>query len=156
MKLRSLAAFAMAAFIGAASTPARAETLFVGGALVSARTSQCGNSVVPGDVGRMTYRPSGGALGNGPDSNLAFFTSRASYAMNVPGARFQFGVNYGGQSVNSQLSVTPKAGGVTQWVQAPNNIGAATQKLDVTASIANFFGITGCSVTFQMSLLKVG
>jgi len=156
MTLRPIVPVAAATLALAFASPAQSETLFVGSAMVSARTSQCGNSVVTGDFGRMTYRPSGAALGNGGDSNLAFLTSRASYSMNVPGGRFQFGVNYGGQSVNSQLTITPKAGGVTQWVQAPQNIGPSTPNLDITASIANFFGITGCSVTFQMSLLNAG
>lgn len=156
MTCRPIAAIGLAALASFAAAPARAETLFVGSAMISALTSACSPSFVVGDFGRMTYRPSGGNLGNGGDSNLSFQTSRASYAMNVPNNRFQFGVNYGGQSVSSQLTVLTKAGGVTQWVQDPAAIGPGTVKLDITASIANFFSITGCTATFQMSLVNSG
>jgi hypothetical protein len=147
---------AAAALLIAAMSPARAETLFVGSAMVTARTSECGDSISPGDFGRMTYRPVGARLGNDGSSYLLFVTSRASYAMSVANNQFQLNVNYGGQSVNSQLSVTPRAGGVTQWVQAPRTIGPATDGIEITGSIGNFFAIKGCVVTFQANLLKDG
>ncbi|RXF73652.1 hypothetical protein [Hansschlegelia zhihuaiae] len=153
--MRTLAALTGAAALSvAAVAPAAAETLFVGSAMVTARTAKCGDAIAAGDFGRMTYRPVGVRLGNDGSSYLLFVTSRASYGMSVPNNQFQLNVNYGGQSINSQLSVTPRTGGVTQWVQAPRTIGPATPGLEITGSIANFFAIKGCTVTFQANLLN--
>lgn len=146
----------LATFIGlVAPAPAMAEIVYVGDAFVQAVTPKCRNVIAAGDYARLIYRPAIPGFGNGADSYLAYVPGRASYAMTVPNNTFQARVNYAGQSVGSTLNVQTKTGGVLDWQQDPQQPDLSGRSMTVTASIANFWTITGCTVTFQTNLLRV-
>jgi hypothetical protein len=132
---------------------ANAETLWVGNAQVVAATPQCQGTVAAGDFYRAVYRPMGTSIGNGANSHLALFSQRSSFAMRVPNKTFQDGVNYVGQTVNSSISVTSRAGGILNW-QESEAFGGPLRS-NVVASIANFFGTTGCTGTVSMGLVRL-
>jgi hypothetical protein len=127
---------------------AQAETLWVAEARVIATTTQCANTTGVGDFFRAIFRPRGVPIGNGADSQLALFSQRTSFWMRVPNNSFRFGVNYTGHIINSSLTFTSKAGGILDWSEsAPFGAPAIS---NVTASIANFYGTTGCTATLRM------
>jgi hypothetical protein len=147
--------FATAAVAVSVAMPASAETLWVGNVLVTAATDQCGSAAEEGGYFRSVYRPAGVPLGNGANSYLTYLGQRSSYAMTVPNNQFQFGVNYTASGVTSEIKIVSKAGGITQWVQNPVSVSTNTTFITVTASIANFFAVTGCTATFQGHYVRV-
>ncbi|GLK79553.1 hypothetical protein [Methylopila turkensis] len=151
MKTAVLAGCVAAAF----ATGANAEIMYVGSAAVTAASTACGNSATVGDYARITYRPAYPAFGNSGDSYLAYVTTRASFAMTVPANTFRAGINYSGQSVGSTLNVASRAGGITAWTQAPATPATDTSSINVTATFANFWTISGCTVSLRFNLLRV-
>jgi len=145
----------LAAVAASAAAPAAAETVFVGGATIRTVTTQCGSAATVGDYGRLIYRPASPGLDNGADSYLAFVFNRAAYAMTVPNNTFRINVNYAGQGVGSTLNVSTKTGGITQWTLSPATLAATTPSTTLTATLANFWAITGCTVTFNAYLIRV-
>lgn len=127
---------------------ARAESLWVAEARVIAVTTQCSGSTAVGDFFRAIYRPAGASIGNGANSHLALFSQRSSFVMRVPNNKFQFGVNYTGQVVSSTITISSHAGGILQWSESAA-FGSPVAS-NVTASLANFFGKTGCTATLRM------
>lgn len=131
-----------------AVTPAGAETLWFGEGFVVARTTQCGDSVSLGDFAKVTYRPAGTTNGNGADSSLSWVSSRASHTMLVTNNSFRPAINYRGQSITSKAGYASKAGGILAFTETP---GPSTD-LGLEATFANFYTITGCTVTFRAAL----
>lgn len=145
----------LAAALLVAASAVRAETVFVGDSLVLAATSQCGTAISVGETARFTYRPTGSGLGNGADSYLAYIGNRSSYAMTVPGNTFRERVNYAGQAMSSSLSLKTETGGITGWDQKPAKASADVENLELTATLANFWAVVGCTVTIRSNLLRV-
>jgi hypothetical protein len=134
---------------------AAAETVWVGNSFLTSTTAACGSNIQVNDYARVLFRPAGADLGNGGDSYFAYLSQRSSYGMSVPGNSFQFGVNYGGQAVSSRLSLTNKAGGITQWVMNPAVPTTGTLSITLTASITNFFAIKDCTVTLVSAMQQL-
>lgn len=140
----------------AGTSPAAAETTWAGTAfLVSATTPCAGSGIAKGDFGRLLYRPTGSGLGNGANSTLTYISSRSSFTMYVPNNGFRPRINYGGTIISSTLSIVSKTGGILDWATTPSTFGINTNDATVTAGIANFFGITGCTVSLRGSLVKI-
>lgn len=127
---------------------AQAESLWVAEARVIAATTQCSGTVAVGDFFRAIYRPMGTAIGNGANSHLALFSQRSSFVMRVPNNKFRGNVNYVAQVVSSTITITSHGGAILSW-QETAPFGSPVSSA-VTASIANFFGKTGCTGTVRM------
>lgn len=135
--------------------PARAESLWVGTAFVTEATSVCGSAATVGDFARLIYRPAGTSLGNDADSTLAYITSRASVTMFVPNNTFRANINYSGQSISSQVTITTRTGGILGWTLSPSVLATSTPRASLTARLANFFAVSGCTVSLQANLAKI-
>ncbi|MFC3691354.1 hypothetical protein [Chenggangzhangella methanolivorans] len=142
-------------FAALAASGAEAETVFVGDSLVLSTTTTCGTSIAAGETARLTYRPAGAKLGNGGDSYLAYVANRSSFTMTIAGAVFGSGQNYAGQNVSSYLGVATIVGGVVGWQQSPAKIGPDTETIELTATLANYLTIKGCTVTIRSNLIQV-
>lgn len=142
-------------FAALAAPDAKAETLFVGDTLVLSTTTACGTSITVGETARFTYRPAGSKLGNGGDSYLAYVANRSSFTMTVAGNLFGVGRNYAGQNVSSYLGIASVSGGITGWQQSPTKIGTGTETIELTATIANYLAINGCTVTIRSNLIEM-
>jgi hypothetical protein len=149
--MRRLILAAAAALLSAFG--AHGETLWIGNAQLIAATSACVNSVTVGDFFRAIYRPMGVPLGNGANSHLALLAQRSSFVMRVPNNTFRASINYVGQTVGSTIGITSKAGGILGW-QESAGFGSPLVS-NVTASIANFYGVTGCTGTVRMALMRL-
>lgn len=140
--------FLLAAIAALLTHGAHAEILWVAEARVVAVNAPCGDTVAIGDFFRAIYRPKGPSIGNGANSQLALFSQRSSFWMQVPNNTFQFGVNYVGHIISSNLTFTSKAGAILDWSESPA-FGAPVAS-NVTATIANFYGDAGCTATLRM------
>ena len=143
MRRLLFAAFALLTISGA-----RAETLWVAEARVIAVTPNCANSIEVGDFFRAIYRPKGATIGNGANSHLALFSQRSSFWMRVPNGAFRDGINYVGYYINTTLSFAGVSGAILDWQESAASGEPASS--NVTASIANFFGIKQCTATLRM------
>lgn len=143
--------FLVAGLAIGAATPAGAETLWFGEGIVVARTTACGDSVSVGDFAKVTYRPAGATNGNGADSSLSWVASRSSHTLRVMNNSFRPAINYAGQSITSKAGYASKAGGILAFTETP---GPGTD-LGIEATFANFYTITGCTVTLRAALLPL-
>ena len=135
---------------------AQAETVWVGNSFIDAVSggTTCTSIFSVGDTGRLVFRPRGGALGNGGDSQLAYLSSRSAFQMIVSSGDFKTNVNYAGQSEGSTGNVGSNTGGILAWTQSPTTIGSGTPYIKVVAKFANFFRISGCSVTLRSNMIQ--
>jgi hypothetical protein len=138
---------------------ARAETIWVGQAFIVAKQEStpgiCGDAASIGDYSKIVYRPASAPLGNGADSYLSYVGRRTSLVLFVPNNTFRSGINYSGTYVSSQLNFGTKVGGVTAWSLTPTVLAADTLTATLTATFANFFGVTGCTVSWRADLERV-
>ena len=149
--MRLVLAAGLAAMV-AASTPAWAETVWVGDALVTSAPSLCGSAAAVGDYATLIYRPAGTALGNAADSYLAYVSQRANMTMQVPNNTFRSGVNYASRYVTSYIAFGTNVAGVTAWALSPPTLATTTTHATLTATLANFYGVTGCTVSIRAAL----
>lgn len=133
---------------------ASASTLWVGNVFVTAAAPACGDVAAVGDYASLVYRPAGASLGNSADSYLSYVGTRAAFAMTIPNGQFRAGVNYGGEYVSSKLKFGSNAGGVTVWAQTPSTVSTAVPTVELKATLANFYGVVGCVVSLQASLIR--
>ena len=148
--MKRILVFALTVF----SAPSvNAETLWIGNAFVTTAVQPtCGSAAAVGDFDRVIYRPAGGSLGNGADSYFAYIGQRANFTMTVPGNTFTAGLNYAGQGVSSFINFSSKVGGITNWTMAPPTLDASVKHATLTATLANFFTVTGCTVSLRADL----
>lgn len=159
MKRSIVTVLGAAGALALAPMAARAQTVWTGNMFVTAVPSptNCINSsgVSVADVGdfyRALYRPAGTALGNGADSYLALVSQRSAFAITVPNNSFRAGINYASSYVSSTVGFGSNAAGITQWQQSPTSPGTGTANVTLTATLANFWNLTGCTVTLQGAL----
>lgn len=150
--------FALPVFGALALLPtlAVAQTTWIGNVFISAVPSpaSCLNSsgasvAEVGDYYRGLYRPAVSGLGNGADSYLALVGQRSSFTLMVPNNTFRAGINYGSSYVSSSINFGSNTAGITAWSQAPATPGANAANLTLTATLANFWNVKGCTVTLQ-------
>lgn len=135
---------------------ARAETSWVGTAMVlPTPPAICGTAAGTGDYATLIYRPAGAVFGNGANSYLAYVGRRSNFTMMVPGALFQAGVNYASRYVTSWIVLASNTGGVTAWSMSPATLSPSTQSATLEATFANFYGVSGCTVTLRAGLSRV-
>lgn len=135
---------------------ASAQTTWIGNVFVSAvpAPASCLNSsgvtvAEVGDAYRGMYRPAVSGLGNGADSYLALVGTRSSFTIMVPNNTFRAGINYGSSYVSSTINFGSNTAGITAWTQVPVTPAATTLNVTVTATLANFWNVKGCTVTLQ-------
>lgn len=156
MKPVMTSSIAALCFVACACGVARAETSWVGTAFVMPTPPEiCGTAAASGDTATLIYRPAGAAFGNGADSYLAYIGQRSNFTMLVPGALFQAGVNYASRYVTSYIAFGSNTAGVTAWSMAPTTLSASTPSATLQATFANFYGVTGCTVTLRAALSRV-
>lgn len=146
-----------AAFAALASNAANAATVWIGNGFIEAVSggSTCTSTFTVGDFGRMLFRPRGGPLGNGGDSNLVYVTNRSAFQMQVQNGDFQTGATLVNQSEGSTGKIGTGTNQVTSWSQGPaGTIGTGTETIKVVGKFTNFFRITNCNVTIRMHLLQ--
>jgi|APTNR8051073442_1049403.scaffolds.fasta_scaffold54207_1 hypothetical protein len=153
---------ALAGFIGLAAfcpAAAHAETTWIGNVFVTAvpAPDKCinssGNPVAEvGDYYRGLFRPAGTALGNGADSYFALVGQRSSFTITVPNNSFQAGINYGSSYVSASINFGSNTAGITRWTQVPATPAPGTANVNLTATLANFWNVRGCTVTLQGAL----
>lgn len=136
-----------------------AATIWTGNMFVTAvpAPAKCVNSsgttvAEVGDYYRGLYRPAGTALGNGANSYLALISQRSSFAITVPNNSFQAGINYGSSYVSSTIGFGSNSAGITRWQQSPTTPATGTPNVTLTTTLANFWNLTGCTVTLQGAL----
>lgn len=153
--MKSVAAATLALSLLCAGA-ARAETSWVGTAMVMfTPPAVCGSAASAGDYGTMIYRPWGTALGNGANSYLAYIGQRSNFTMMVPGAPFQAGVNYSSRYVTSNIALGTNTAGVIAWSMSPSSLSASVQSATLEATFANFYNVSGCTVTLRAALSRV-
>lgn len=152
-------ALSLAGVLALFPTLVRAETTWIGNIFVSAVAvpSKClnsnGSSVADvGDYYRGLFRPAVSGLDNGADSYLALVGQRSSFTIMVPNNTFQAGINYGSSYVSSSLSFGSNSAGITRWTQSPATPTATTNSINITATLANFWNVKGCTVTLRGAL----
>ena len=145
--------FVAATFISSVATVAQAETLWVGNAFVTvAPQPTCGTAATVSDYSRIIYRPASVPLGNGADSYFAYIGNRADFTMTTPGNTFRSGINYGAHFVTSNINFGSNVGAITAWTLTPAVISASQTNYTLKATFANFYGVTGCTVSLQANL----
>ncbi len=145
--------FIFAALATLIAASAHAETLWLGNAFVTAAVQPtCGVAATVGDYSRVIFRPAGVSLGNGGNSYFAYIGTRSSLTFYVPGNSFRPGINYGAYFLNSYVSFGGNIAGITAWTLTPPVISAVQKNYTLTATFANFFDLTGCTVSLKADL----
>lgn len=142
--------FFLTAFV---CVPAHAETVWLGNAFVTQVEAVCGNAASVGDFQTAIYRPAGVPLGNDADSYFALVSQRANFTMQVPNNTFRAGINYGSRYITSQLKFGSNVGGILNWTMSPQVLDTTVKQAKLTFTIANYFGVKGCTTTFQVALV---
>lgn len=156
MKRSSLFVLPLVGVVGLLPAVASAQTTWIGNVFISAIPSpaNCVNSsgvsvAAVGDYYRGLYRPAVSGLGNGADSYLALVGQRSSFTIMAPNNTFRAGINYASSYVSSSINFGSNTAGITAWTQAPATPGAGTANITLTATLANFWNVKGCTVTLQ-------
>ena len=146
-----------AALLAASVATAKAETVWIGNGFIDfvGGPSSCTGTFSVGDSFRLVFRPRGGPLGNGIDSQLALVGTRSSVIMRIAADDFAAGKNYAPLSVGSTLTIGSTPGGaVTVWQQTPASLAANTPSVKIVARFSNFFRITGCFLEVRGKLVR--
>jgi hypothetical protein len=137
-----------AALAVVSASGASAETVFIGNVFLDsvAGDSRCASTFAVNDFARAIFRPRGGALGNGGDSQFAYVTTRSAFVMLVQNGDFKLHADYSSVGVGGTANTFTAPGEVTAWKQGPKSVGSATPTVSISGEFTRFFGLADCNV----------
>lgn len=137
-----------AALVIAPMSGASAETVFIGNVFLDsvAGDSRCTSTFAVNDFARAIFRPRGGALGNGGDSQFAYVSTRSAFVMLVQNGDFKLHADYSSAGVGGTANLFTAPGEVIDWAQAPKSVGSTTPTVSISGTFTRFFGLADCNV----------